>query len=48
MQMNNAILRNNEIVTFDKKKSFFFQPAGSETSTFFFHVNLIVDSQSVK
>ena len=36
MQMTKAILRNSEIVTFDKKNSFFFQPAGSETSTFFF------------
>ena len=38
MQMNKAILRNSEIVIFDKKKKFFsrpseffFQPAGSET-----------------
>ena len=37
MQMKKAILRNSEIVIFDKKKfaaaqvRFFFQPAGSET-----------------
>ena len=44
--MNNAILRNSEIVIFDKKKlfcgclaEFFFQPTGSETD-FFSHVGL--------
>ena len=44
MQTNKAILRNREIVIFDKKKkknfaaaqvSFFFQPAGSENFLFF-------------
>ena len=48
MQTNKAILRNREIVIFDKKKknfaaarvSFFFQPAGSENFLFFFHVSL--------
>ena len=44
--MNNAILRNSEIVIFDKKNnfvaawlSFFFQPTGTETD-FFSHVGL--------
>ena len=43
MQMNKAILRNSEIVIFDKKNNFmaarvsffFFQPAGSEKDFFF-------------
>ena len=40
MQMNKAILRNSEIVIFEKKNSFaaawviFFQTAGSETDFF--------------
>ena len=49
MQTNKAILRNREIVIFDKKKkknfaaarvSFFFQPAGSENFLFFFTLAL--------
>ena len=48
MQMNKAILRNSEIVIFDKKNnfaaarlSFFFQPAGSETDFFSRRSNII-------